>query len=47
MIPDGVKTDASDRVITQQFVDRQILIGIDALKEIRDQGRSVKHLRFE
>jgi len=47
MIPDGVKTDASDRVVTQHFVDRQILIGIDALKEIRDQGRSVKHLRFE
>jgi len=47
MVPEGVKTDASDRVITQQFVDRQILIGIGALKEIRDQGRSVKHLRFE
>ena len=47
MVPDGVKTDASDRVITEQFVDKQILIGIDALKEIRDQGRSVKHLRFE
>jgi AMP nucleosidase len=47
MIPDGVKTDASDRVITQQYVDAQISIGIDALKEIRDEGRSVKHLRFD
>ena len=47
MIPDGVKTDSSDRVITQQYVDKQIAIGIDALKEIRDEGRSVKHLRFD
>jgi AMP nucleosidase len=47
MVPDGVKTDASDRVITQHYVDHQIAIGIDALKEIREQGRSVRHLRFD
>ena len=47
MVPDGVKTDASDRIITQQYVDAQIAIGIDALKVIRDQGRSVRHLRFD
>ena len=45
--PTGSRPDASDRIITQKFVDAQILIGIDALKEIRDQGRSVKHLRFD
>jgi len=47
MIPEGVKTDASDRSVTGRYVDSQIAIGIDALREIRDQGRSVKHLRFE
>jgi AMP nucleosidase len=47
MVPEGVKTDASDHVVTGRFVDSQISIGIDALREIRDQGRSVKHLRFE
>lgn len=47
MVPEGVKTDASDQVVTGRFVDSQIAIGIDALREIRDQGRSVKHLRFE
>jgi len=47
MIPDGVKTDASDRIVTEQYVDAQIRVGIDALKEIRDEGRSVKHLRFD
>ena len=47
MVPDGVKTDASDRVVTERFVDAQIAIGIDALKEIRNEGRSVRHLRFD
>jgi len=47
MIPEGVKTDESDRAITQQFVERQIAIGIDSLREIRDKGRSVRHLRFD
>ena len=46
MVPEGVKTEASDRHVTNQFVEAQIRIGIDALKEIRDEGKSVKHLRF-
>ena len=45
MIPEGVKTE-SDRKVTGEFVEAQIRIGIDALKEIRDEGKSVKHLRF-
>jgi len=47
MVPEGVKTDASDRVITGKFVDKQIDIGIDSLREIRDRGHSVRHLRFD
>src|SRR6056297_2508484 len=47
MVPEGVKTDASDRVITDQFVDKQMDIGIDSLREIRDKGHSVRHLRFD
>lgn len=47
MVPEGVKTDASDRTITDRFVDKQIAIGIDSLREIRDKGRSVRHLRFD
>ncbi|HOV57051.1 MAG TPA: AMP nucleosidase [Rhodanobacteraceae bacterium] len=46
MIPEGVKTEESDRKVTGEFVEAQIRIGIDALKEIRDEGKSVKHLRF-
>lgn len=47
MIPEGVKTEASDRKITESFVDRHINIGIEALRLIRRHGKSVKHLRFE
>ncbi|MBY6205546.1 AMP nucleosidase [Halomonas denitrificans] len=47
MVPEGVKTDASDRAITEQYVDAQIEIGIDALREIRDEGQSVRHLKFD
>jgi len=47
MVPDGVKTDASDRLVTQHYVEQQIAVGIESLKEIRDDGRSVKHLRFK
>jgi len=47
MIPEGVKTEASDRNITSRFVEAHIKIGIEALKLVRRNGRSVKHLRFE
>lgn len=47
MVPEGVKTDASDRVVTEKFVNAQLAIGIDSLREIRDQGKSVRHLRFD
>jgi AMP nucleosidase len=46
MISTGVKTDASDRSVTEKFVDEHVQIGIDAMKLLRDNGRSVKHLKF-
>jgi len=47
MIPEGVKTELSDRMITANFVEAHIKIGVEALKLVRRHGRSVKHLRFE
>lgn len=47
MDPDGVKTEASDRKVTANYVDQHLDIGIDSLCELRDSGDSVKHLRFE
>jgi AMP nucleosidase len=47
MVPEGVKTEASDRQVTDAFVERHLQIGIEALRLIRRHGRSVRHLRFE
>lgn len=47
MIPSGVKTSKSDSLVTKNFVADHIKIGIDALKEIKEDGKSVRHLRFE
>ena len=47
MIPEGVKTEASDAKVSSSFVEDHIRIGIDALKLIRRRGSSVKHLRFD
>jgi AMP nucleosidase len=46
MIPEGVKTEASDMQITAQFVDRHLKIGIDSLKQLISNGLTVRHLRF-
>ncbi|MCA1756720.1 MAG: AMP nucleosidase [Bacteroidales bacterium] len=46
MISAGIKTDKSDRLVTDQFVESHIRIGIDTLKEIKENAISVKHLRF-
>jgi AMP nucleosidase len=47
MIPDGVKTSASDAKVTTGFAERHVRIGIESLRDIINEGRSVKHLRYE
>jgi AMP nucleosidase len=46
MISTGIKTEASDMKVTNDYVEMHLRIGIDSLKEIKKQGQSVKHLRF-
>jgi len=46
MIPEGVKTEASDSIVTNEFVDTHIRIGIDSLKQLINNGLTVRHLRF-
>jgi len=46
MISRGIKTAASDNKVTGKFVETHLKIGIDSLREIKDNGISVKHLRF-
>jgi len=47
MVSEGVKTSTSDAKVTGSFVETHVQLGIDALREIINEGRSVKHLRFE
>jgi len=46
MVSEGVKTSKSDKLVTEQFVNKHIQIGFDSLEEIMNKGRSVKHLKF-
>ncbi|MFK8036872.1 MAG: AMP nucleosidase [Crocinitomicaceae bacterium] len=46
MIAEGVKTEQSDQKVSINFVETHISIGIDALLEIKQNGTSVKHLKF-
>jgi AMP nucleosidase len=46
MIPDGVKTEASDHVVTTNYVDLHLKIGIDSLKQLINNGITVKHLKW-
>lgn len=46
MTPEGVKTSASDKLVTERYVKRHLEIGIDSLMELSTSGESVKHLRF-
>jgi AMP nucleosidase len=46
MIPEGVKTEESDKKVTTSFVDNHLKIGIDSLKQLINDGMTVRHLRF-
>jgi AMP nucleosidase len=47
MTPEGVKTAESDAKVTSEYVKEHLQIGIDSLRELIDNGLTVKHLRFE
>lgn len=46
MFPDGVKTEESDKEVTQNFVDLHLEIGIEAMTEIGTKGEQIKHFTF-
>jgi AMP nucleosidase len=46
MISTGIKTEASDLRVTEDYVEMHLKIGIEALREIKKNGVSVKHLKF-
>ncbi len=46
MVPEGIKTVESDLQVDAKFVEEHLKIGIDSLKQLINQGATVKHLKF-
>lgn len=46
MVPEGVKTNESDKKVSAHFVNDHISLGVEALHEVANQGQSVRHLKF-
>jgi len=46
MTPEGVKTEVSDSAVTKNYVETHLKIGIDSLKQLINNGITVKHLRY-
>jgi len=46
MIPEGVKTEESDQKVTVNFVENHLKIGVESLKQLINNGQTVRHLKF-
>lgn len=46
MVPEGVKTSESDEKVTSEYAHDHINIGIESLKQLINNGNTVKHLKF-
>jgi len=47
MISSGIKTAESDKKVSRNYVKEHLMIGVDSLLELKNNGISVKHLRFD
>ena len=47
MIPEGIKTAKSDDLVTKNFVNEHVAIGIAALRLIIDEKQTVRHMKFD
>ena len=46
MIPEGVKTEESDREVTLKYVDLHVNLGIEAMTRIGKEGETIKHFTY-
>ena len=47
MIPEGIKTEESDKQVTKQFAEEHLNIGIKSLESLKSNSKTIKHLRYE
>lgn len=46
MIPEGIKTEESDILVTKKYADMHLEIGIEAMTEIGVKGEPIKHFTY-
>jgi AMP nucleosidase len=46
MISSGVKTEQSDKIVTENYMENHVKIGIESLKQLIEKRVTVKHLKF-
>ena len=46
LTPEGVKTETSDKAVTQKWVDLHLEIGIKAMTDIGKSGEEIKHFKY-
>jgi len=46
MVPEGIKTAASDKVVTNKFVDIHLQVVIEAMAELDKKGEKIKHFTY-
>jgi AMP nucleosidase len=46
MIPEGVKTEENDKKVTENYLELHLKVGIGSLKQLINNGLTVRHLRF-
>ena len=46
MIPEGIKTAKSDKKVTANFVEKHLKIGIQSLRQLIENGQTIRHLKF-
>lgn len=47
MVPEGIKTSKSDQKVTASFVETHLTLGVESLKQLINNGHTIKHLKFE
>ena len=46
MLPEGIKTEKSDKFVTKKYLDLHLQIGIEAMTEIGKKGEKIKHFTY-
>ena len=44
--PEGVKTEASDRKVSEKWVDIHLRLGIESMTELGEKGEQIRHFRY-